>query len=33
MQSAVPLNIGAMAALIGVDIDIIDKIRSDYVRC
>ena len=31
MQSAVPLNIGAMAALIGVDIDVIDKIRSDYV--
>ena len=31
MQNAVPLNIGAMAALIGVDIDIIDKIRSNYV--
>ena len=31
MQSAVPVNIGAMAALIGVDIDIIHKIRSNYV--
>jgi len=31
MQSAVPLNIGAMAALIGADIDIIDKLRSNYV--
>jgi [acyl-carrier-protein] S-malonyltransferase len=31
MQSAVPVNIGAMAALIGVDIDIIDKIRSNYL--
>jgi [acyl-carrier-protein] S-malonyltransferase len=31
MQNAVPLNIGAMAALIGVDIDIIDKIRSNYM--
>ena len=30
MQNAVPLNIGAMAALIGVDIDIINKIRSNY---
>ena len=31
MQNAVPLNIGAMAALIGVDIDIINKIRSNYI--
>ena len=31
MQSAVPVNIGAMAALIGVDIDIIHKIRSNYI--
>jgi [acyl-carrier-protein] S-malonyltransferase len=31
MQSAVPINIGAMAALIGVDIDIIHKIRSNYL--
>ena len=31
MQSAVPINIGAMAALIGVDIDIIDKLRLNYV--
>ena len=31
MQNAVPLNIGAMAALIGVDIDIINKIRSNYL--
>ena len=32
MQSAVPLNVGAMAALIGVDVNIIEKIRSDYVN-
>lgn len=31
MQNAVPINIGAMAALIGVDINIIEKIRSMYV--
>ena len=32
MQNAVPLNIGAMAALIGVDTNIVDEIRSKYVE-
>ena len=32
MQNAVPLNIGAMAALIGVDPNIVDEIRSKYVK-
>ena len=32
MQNAVPINIGAMAALIGVDINIIEKIRSNYAK-
>ena len=32
MQNAVPLNIGAMAALIGVDTNIIEEIRSKYVE-
>ncbi len=32
MQSAVPLNVGAMAALIGTDISIIEKIRSNYLE-
>ena len=32
MQNAVPLNIGAMAALIGVDTNIVDEIRSKYVK-
>ena len=32
MQNAVPVNIGAMAALIGVDINIIEEIRSIYVK-
>ena len=32
MQNAVPINVGAMAALIGVEIDIIDKLRSNYVN-
>ena len=32
MQDAVPLNVGAMAALIGVDIDIIEKIRAKFVE-
>ena len=30
MQDAVPLNVGAMAALIGVNIDIIGKIRAKF---
>ena len=30
MQNAVPLNIGAMAALIGVDTNIVEEIRSKY---
>ena len=32
MQNAVPLNIGAMAALIGVDTNIVEEIRSKYVE-
>jgi [acyl-carrier-protein] S-malonyltransferase len=32
MQNAVPVNIGGMAALIGVDIDIINKIKSNYIK-
>ena len=32
MQNAVPLNIGAMAALIGVETNIIEEIRSKYVE-
>ena len=32
MQNAVPLNIGAMAALIGVDTNIVDEIRSKYAE-
>ena len=32
MQNAVPLNVGAMAALIGVDTNIVDEIRSKYVE-
>ena len=32
MQNAVPLNIGAMAALIGVNTNIVEEIRSKYVE-
>ena len=32
MQNAVPLNIGAMAALIGVDTNIVKEIRSKYAE-
>ena len=32
MQNAVPLNIGAMAALIGVETNIIEEIRSKYIE-
>ena len=32
MQNAVPLNIGAMAALIGVDTNIVEEIRSKYIE-
>ena len=32
MQNAVPLNIGAMAALIGVDTNIVEEIRSKYAE-
>jgi [acyl-carrier-protein] S-malonyltransferase len=32
MQNAVPLNLGAMAALIGAEINIIDKIRAKYIK-
>ena len=32
MQDAVPLNVGAMAALIGVNIDIIEKIRAKFTE-
>tara|TARA_B000000477_G_C6067282_1_gene217122 strand:- start:130 stop:1080 length:951 start_codon:yes stop_codon:yes gene_type:complete len=32
MQNAVPLNVGAMAALIGVDTNIVEEIRSKYVE-
>ena len=32
MQNAVPLNIGAMAALIGVETNIVEEIRSKYVE-
>ena len=32
MQNAVPLNVGAMAALIGVDTNIIEKIRLMYAE-
>ena len=32
MQNAVPLNVGAMAALIGVDTNIVEEIRSKYIE-
>lgn len=32
MQNAVPLNVGAMAALIGVDTNIVEEIRSKYAE-
>ena len=32
MQNAVPLNFGAMAALIGVDTNIVEEIRSKYAE-
>ena len=32
MQNAVPLNVGAMAAVIGVDTNIVEEIRSKYVE-